>query len=328
MAVEILSIQSKALEGNPLGDPHVRKLHVIVPDDLPEGPVPCVWWLAGYAGVGRAMLGDDPWQEGLAERLTRLQAEGRIGPMIVALPDAFTRFGGCQYLSSPAVGDYETYLLEELRAAVEGRWAISSHAIAGKSSGGYGAIVHAMRRPDLFEAVVCHSGDMAFEMSLVPDIPHLMNAVRDYGSVDKLVASHGRTVKKKAGKWFGPLSMLALASVYSPDPDGPMGIGLPFDVEQGCLRPDVIERWLAHDPVRIVDDPTCQDALRKMKLVFVDCGRRDEHHLHWGARQFHHKLEAAGITHRYEEFDDGHRSTSYRLDESLPAIWDALTAQI
>lgn len=326
MAVEVLTIESKALEGNPLGDPHVRKLHVIVPDDLPSGPVPCVWWLAGYAGVGRAMLGDDPWQEGLEARLERLRAEGRIGPMIVALPDAFTRFGGCQYLSSPAVGDYEAYLFEELRGAVEARWSVSAHAIAGKSSGGYGAIVHAMRRPELFEAVVCHSGDMAFELSLVPDIPHLMNAVRDYGGVEALAEAHTKAVKKKAGKWFGPLSMLALASVYSPDPEAPMGIGLPFDLEQGCLREDVVARWLEHDPVRMIDRPDCQEALRKMKLVFVDCGRRDEHHLHWGALRFHKKLAAAGIPHRYEDFDDGHRSTSYRLDSSLPAIWEALGA--
>lgn len=326
MAVHVLPIDSAALRGNPLGDPHLRKLHVIAPDPLPAGPLPCVWWLAGYAGVGRAMLGDDPWQEGLAERIERLTAEGRIGPMIVALPEAFTRFGGCQYLSSPAVGDYEAYLFEEVRGALEQSFSISSHAIAGKSSGGYGAIVHAMKRPELFEAVACHSGDMGFEMSLVPDIPHLMNAVRDHGGVDKLAEAHQRAVKKKAGKWFGPLSMLALASVFSPDPEAPMGIGLPFDLEQGSLREDVIERWLDFDPVRMIDAPECQDALRKMKLVFVDCGRRDEHHLHWGALRFHNKLEAAKVPHRYETFDDGHRSTSYRLDVSLPALYEALTA--
>lgn len=319
-----LRIDSSALKGNALGDPHIRKLHVIVPDDLPDTPVPCVWWLAGYAGVGRAMLGDDPWQEGLEERLIRLREEGKIGPMIVALPDAFTRFGGCQYLSSPVVGDYETYLLSELRQAVQDKWQISSHAVAGKSSGGYGAIVHAMRRPDLFDAMVCHSGDMGFEMSLLPEIPLLMNAVRDHGGVEALAQAHQKTVKKKAGQWFGPLSVLALASVYSPDADAPMGIGLPFDLEQGCLRPEVTERWLAWDPVRMIDDAKHQQALAQMKLAFIDCGSRDEHHLHWGALQMHNKLKAAGVTHRYETFNGGHRSTSYRLDVSLPAIWEAL----
>jgi enterochelin esterase-like enzyme len=326
MTVVEIRHDSVALANNPLGDDPVRKLHLIVPDDLDhETPVPCVWWLAGYSGVGRSMLSHDPWQEGLAERVERLRREGRIGNMIVALPDAFTRLGGCQYLSSPAVGDYETYLLEELREVVTSRYQISAHAIAGKSSGGYGAIVHAMRRPDLFDAVACHSGDMGFEMALYPDIPKLMNAVRDHGGVEKMVAAFDGALKKRTGRWFGPIMVLALAAVYSPDPDEPMGIGLPFDLDEGTLDHARLEKWLAFDPVRMIDEARCQDALRTMKLVFVDCGTKDEHALHWGALQFHRKLERFDIPHVYETFDDGHRSTSYRLDESFPRLYDALT---
>jgi S-formylglutathione hydrolase FrmB len=178
------------------------------------------------------------------------------------------------------------------------RWRRASpsppHAIAGKSSGGYGALVHAMRHPELFQAVACHSGDMGFELALFGDLPQLMNAVRDHGSVEALVAAHGRAIKKKDGRWFGPLSMLALAAVYSPEADAPMGIGLPFDLAQGTLRAEVLQRWLDHDPVRMIERPEHQGALRDMKLVFVDCGRRDEHALHWGALAFHRRLEAAG----------------------------------
>lgn len=325
MAVDVITHASAALENNPLGDEHVRRVHVVVPDDHdPTVPVPCVWYLAGYAGVGRSMLSHDPWQEGLEERLIRLRKERRIGPMIVVLPDLFTKLGGCQYLGSQAVGDYETYLLEELRDVVTDRYATSGHAIAGKSSGGYGAIVHAMRRPDLFDAVACHSGDMGFELSLFPDIPQLMDAVRDHGGVEELVAAFDRAVKKKSGRWFGPLSMLALAAVYSPDPDEPLGIGLPFDLERGVLDHERLARWLAHDPVRMIDEAAHREALNEMKLVFLDCGRRDEHALHWGALAFHRKLSAAGIDHVFELFDDGHRGTGYRLDESLPRIYSAL----
>ncbi len=326
MTVVEIQHESSALAGNPLGDDPVRKLHLIVPDDLDhETPVPCVWYLAGYAGVGRSMLSHDPWQEGLAERVARLEKEARIGKMIVALPDAFTKLGGCQYLSSPAVGDYETYLLSELREVVTSRYAISGHGIAGKSSGGYGAIVHAMRRPDLFDAVVCHSGDMGFELSLYPDLPKLMNAVRDHGGVEALVASFDRALKKKSGRWFGPISMLALAAVYSPDESEPLGIGLPFDLENGTLDAARLEKWKAWDPVQMIDDEKCQAALRAMKLVFIDCGTKDEHGLHWGALQFHRKLERHGISHVYETFDDGHRGTGYRLDESLPRLFDVLS---
>jgi S-formylglutathione hydrolase FrmB len=325
--IVVLTIESEALKGNPLGDPHVRRLHLIVPDDLRDGDaVPCVWYLSGHAAVSRGMLSDDPWQEGLEERVVRLRRAGKLGKMIVALPDAFTKFGGAQYLGSTAVGDYETYLFSEVRGAICGRFAISKHAIAGKSSGGYGAIVHAMRRPDLFSAVACHSGDMGFRLALTGEIATLMNAVRDHGSIEAFVRAFERTQKKREGRWLGPVSVLALAAVYSPDPSKPMGIELPFDLEKGEIDERVFARWLAYDPVVMIDTEQSQEALKRSKLVYVDCGRRDEYQLHWGARAFHRKLEQYGIAHQYEEFDDGHRNTSYRLDESLPKLFGAVTS--
>ena len=35
-------------------------------------------------------------------------------------------------------------------------------------------------------------------------------------------------------------------------------------------------------------------------------------------------LNAHGITHLYEEFDDGHMGTAYRFDRSLPLLVEAL----
>ena len=320
-----LTVSSDALVDNPLRDPHRRDLYLVGPDGMPEGPAPVVWYLAGYGGVGGTLLSHDPWQEGLEARLTRLYAKGAIGPLWVALPDAFTRLGGCQYLSSPAVGDYARYLLDECRAVVTARVPVTRHAIAGKSSGGFGALVHAMRRPDLFDAVVCHSGDLGFEMSVFPDIPRLMDAIRDHGSVEALLEAHHEAPNKREGRWFAPLMVLALAAVYSPDPSGPLGIGLPFDLERGTLLPEVLDRWRAWDPVRWVERSEYQEALRGMRLVFVDCGRRDEHFLHWGARAFSRKLEDAGVDHVFELFDGGHRGTGFRLDVSLPRLSAALT---
>jgi enterochelin esterase family protein len=202
------------------------------------------------------------------------------------------------------------------------------HGIVGKSSGGFGAIVHAMRRADVFRAVACHSGDMAFELSLIPDIPKLMNAVRDFGSVEAFVAAFDASDRKKDGAWFGPVSVLSLCAVFSPDAGAPLGIGVPFDVETGMLDRAMLERWLAWDPVRMIDRREHQAALRSMRLVYVDCGKHDEHALHWGARAFAAKLRSYGIVHRHEEFDGGHRNTSNRLDVSLPLLYEALASGV
>jgi enterochelin esterase family protein len=327
MSVLTLEHHSSALRANPLGDPARRRLPLILPDDLAAGEaVPCLWWLAGYAGTGQRSLSHDPWEEGLEERLIRLRAEGRIGKMIVALPDAFTKYGGSQYISSSAQGDYERYLGEELPLLVESRYAISRHGIAGKSSGGYGALIHAMKRPQRFVAAACHSGDLGFRLAYLPDLPVLMAAVAAHGGLEAFVRAFDQAQKKKEARWFGPMSVLAMAAAYSPDPSRPLGVALPFDLEKNDLDLEVFERWRRHDPVELVEDPKVQDSLRSLRLLFIDCGRQDEHHLHFGARALSQKLRAYGVAHEHQEFDDGHRSTSYRLDVSLPKLYQALVA--
>ncbi|MEE2901026.1 MAG: alpha/beta hydrolase-fold protein [Myxococcota bacterium] len=326
MPVEIFTHNSKALRDNPLGDPYVRELHCIVPDGLSDNePVGVLWYLSGYAGVSRGMLSGDPWQESLQARISRLQAEGLVGPMIVALPDCFTKYGGSQFLDSPAQGLYETYLLKELREFVESKFNVSGHAIAGKSSGGYGALFHAMRNPGQFRAAVCHSGDLGFRLAHTGELPLLMNAIHEHGGVENLVKAFDKAKKKKTGRWIGPMSMLAYAAAYSPDETQPLGIALPFDLSTGQIDEAVFARWLALDPVEMVTDKDCQESLRSLDLLFIDCGSRDEYHLQWGARGLKRKLDSLGIEHVYQEFNDGHRSTSYRLDVSLPLIYKALS---
>jgi hypothetical protein len=63
-----------------------------------------------------------------------------------------------------------------------------------------------------------------------------------------------------------------------------------------------------------------------MRLVYVDCGTKDEFNLIWGARTLHRKLAERRIRHVYEEFDDGHFDIQFRYDTSLPLLWRALKA--
>jgi len=319
---EVLEVRSEALRGNPLGDPHVRELHVLVPEV--EGTHPVIWVLGGYSGTPGSLLADDPWSEGLLRRVNRLASDGKLQPAIFVLPDCFTSLGGSQYLDSSAVGPYEPYLWEECRAAVEARWSCGKHGVAGKSSGGYGAIVNALRHPDLVRAVACHAGDMAFEYCYLGHFPALANALRRHGGVEAFFEAFRAATKKRSGEWFDPIQTLCMAACYSPDPRAPLGIGLPFDPETLALVPEVWERWLALDPVRMVDDPRHTETLKRLDLLFIDAGTRDEYHLQWGARRLAAKLRASGVAHEHEEFEDSHSSTSYRYDVSLPKLSAAL----
>ncbi|MDI3299630.1 MAG: alpha/beta hydrolase-fold protein [Bacillota bacterium] len=324
--VERFLVRSRALEGNPLGDPVEREVLLLVPPGARPGEaLPHVWMLAGFGGTGRSFLNFEPWAESLPERVDRLYREGRIGPMLFALPDTFTALGGNQHVDSEGVGRYARFLWEEARPAVEARYPARGRAVAGKSSGGYGALVNAMRHPGLFDACVAHSADMAFELCYWPDLGDLLREAERAGGLrafrEQLL---GRRWLHLTGSLRSAVNLYAMALTYAPDPAAPGGTRLPVDPETGSLDEEVWQRWLEHDPVRMALRPEAQEALRRLQLLFFDCGTQDEFNLLYGARRLHRLLEAAGVAHRFETFEDGHQGVGYRWDRSLPLVWETL----
>jgi enterochelin esterase family protein len=329
VTVEMPEFASRALAENPPGDPAVRALPIILPPGyaMMERRYPVIVMLAGFTGKGISLLNEDPWQPNLAQRLDRLYAAG-MPHVIVVLPDCFTRYGGSQYLNSAATGCYEDYLIDEIIPYVDAHYrtlpTAVSRAVMGKSSGGYGAMIQGMRHPEVFGAVACHSGDMAFELCYAPDFPKFCNGINAAGGVDAWWAKFAAKVKKGSGD-FDTLNILAMAACYSPDASAPLGIGLPVDLHTCERIPAVWSRWLAWDPVAIIDQHA--DALRGLRLLYLDCGFRDQFNLHYGARQFVRRLAERGIAHEYEEFDDDHSSVQYRYDVSLPRLAAALVRE-
>lgn len=328
--VVIETLSSRALEGNALGDPAIRRVAVWLPPSYTtdrERRFPVIYWLAGYAGTGEMLFQGNPWQPGLGERLDRLVGEGRMGEAIVVAPDGFSRWGGGQYLDSPVSGGYETHVVRELVPEMDRRLRTrpgrEGRAIAGKSSGGFGALVLAMRHPDAFSAVAAHAPDAYFELSVLPDVPRAARTLRRHGGVAGFLA-HFETAPVKRPDDFTTIMMLALAASYSPEAGRPGGVALPFDIETGEIDPAVWRRWKAWDPVEMAGGHA--DALRRMKLVFIDAGTRDEHNLDLGARILTGRLRALGVAVQHEEFEDGHRGTAYRYDVSLPLLAAALGA--
>ncbi len=107
-----------------------------------------------------------------------------------------------------------------------------------------------------------------------------------------------------------------------PDPKTALGFRLPFNLETGELIPARWRRWQRNDPVNLV--ASCKRNLKSMRGIYVDCGWRDQYHLHYGARLLSKRLTQHGIAHVYEEFDDNHSSIDYRMDVSLPYLYRAL----
>jgi enterochelin esterase family protein len=319
--VEIWRHESQVLKGNPLGDPFERDVIVYLPPEYDENErYPTVYALTGFTGRGRMMLNDNAFTPNFAERMDKLIAEGVIKPMIAVLPDCFTYYGGSQYINSSATGNYEDYLIEEIVPFVDENFCTiadkNSRAVMGKSSGGYGALIMAMRHADVFGLACSTSGDCYFNYCYLSDFPKAFRAIK--GKPKEFVAKFWDETAKKGKDDFSGLNIIGMSACYSPNPSSEYGFDLPFDLKTGEILANVWAKWLTHDPVRLAEKYL--DKLKSLKLLYIDAGTRDEFALDLGAKILSKKLKEFDVPHIHEEFDDGHFNISYRYNRSLELI--------
>jgi len=154
-------------------------------------------------------------------------------------------------------------------------------------------------------------------------MPRCLRQLAEHGGSVAALVDAAHATAKPSDELVSALEILAMAASYDPDVTAPLGVRLPVDPETCELIPERWERWLAWDPVRMVDAHA--GGLRRLAGLYVDCGRRDQFNLIHGARRLHRALERLAIDHRYEEFDDDHTAIDYRMDASLPFLARALT---
>jgi Putative esterase len=325
-----LEIESAVLRDNPLGDPHVRPLWVYVPpayDAEPERRFPSIYLIQGMTGQVDMWWNRSAFRPTTPERIDRLFAEEDCPPAIVVFVDCWTSYGGSQFIDSPGTGRYSEYLCQEVVSFVDSRYRTLAEAahrgITGKSSGGYGAMVTPMLRPDLFGGLGTHSGDALFELCYLPEFRDTVRALRDDydGSYERFWEDfHSRPPLSKPSDY--PLvNTYAMAACYSANEDG--SIELPFDVATGMLRDEVWQRWLAWDPVRMARRHA--DALRSLRAIYIDAGKRDEWFLDLGAEAFRRELEGLGITDvSCELFDATHMGIEYRYPLAIRYLAERL----
>ncbi len=346
---------SEVLRGNPFKDPVQRELVVWLPPgydaDRSEG-YPVFYDLAGFTGSGPARINWKPFGENMVERLERLTHLKKIGPVIVVFPDCYTSLGGNQYINSSALGQYEDYLNKELVPFVDSVFntkANAAHrACFGKSSGGYGAMLQGMKHPEVWGAIANLSGDAYFDFIYRRDWPNTLDELARYRAVKYSLTNSSAAEKKRrqnimrgmddgrikrflSSVWSREkisfseghcLMNLCMAATYDPDPKAPLGFRIPFDADTGELIESRWRHWTAHDPIHLVK--RYKGNLKKLKAIWVECGSRDQYSIHYGTRILSNELNRYGIEHVYEEFPDNHSDLDYRLDHSLPYLYQAI----
>jgi Putative esterase len=322
-----LIVESELLAENPLGDSPRRPLLVYQAPGI-AGRVPAVYVIQGYGGQVREWLNRDSFDPAPIDRLDAMFAAGDCPPAVVAFVDAWTALGGSQFLNSPAVGRYLDYLCDEVVPFVDAAYptlpAREHRGIAGKSSGGYGAMVVPMLRPDVFGGLASHAGDALFECCYLPAFPRVARGLRDHfdGSLDAMLDQVRQAEHFDWGKFGEAYSTYACAAAYSPDPNDPSKVRLPFEVETGRLIDEVWARWLALDPVRMAARHA--EALRSMRRIYLDAGRSDDWFLDLGAQAFAGELEKIGAEYTLELFDGTHSGFAHRYPGAIRELVLAL----
>ena len=315
-------VSFSTLHGNPLGDPAERPLTVYVPpgyDDEPGRRYPSIYVLQGYTGHV-AM-----WDNRTAYRLTFPEAadgvfaRGEAPPALVVLVDAWTAYGGSQFVDSPGTGRYHTYLCDEVVPWVDAHYRTldtpAHRGVTGKSSGGFGAFITPMLRPDLFGGLASHAGDSLYEHCYIAEFGKAARALRDFdGDIWAWWADFSSRPAFTKPTDAGLLMTLGCSAAFSATPDG--RVELPFDTRSGRLRDDVWQRWLAWDPVRMV--ARYADALRGLRAIWIDAGTSDEWYLDLGARAMVDALADIGVEDvHFETYDAGHGGIDWRYPLSL-----------
>jgi S-formylglutathione hydrolase FrmB len=317
-------ISSELLRGNPLGDPAERPLLVYVPpgyDDRPDRRYPAVYVIQGYTGHVVMWANRSPFRQPFIETADAVFAREEAPPALVVYVDAWTAYGGSQFVDSPGTGRYHSYLCDEVVPWVDEHYrtqADAAHrAIMGKSSGGFGAMITPMLRPDLFGALATHAGDSLYEYCYIPEFAKSARHLRDYdGDIWRWWEDFRSRVPFTKAEDHSLLMLLGVSACFSAREDG--SVDLPIDGATGVIRPDVWQRWLDWDPVRMA--PKYADALRSLRAVWIDAGTRDEWFLDLGAQAFRAALGEVGVPDElihFELFDATHMGIDYRYPMSL-----------
>lgn len=324
--VDRLRLISEALKRNPLGDPNERPVWVQKPpgyDDNSARRYPVIYVLMGYGGLLTNLQYRQPYAPLLLESVDALHVEDPATQFLTVYLDGWTRYGGSQYVDSPGTGRYHTFFCDEVVPFIDRLYRTlpdrDHRAVTGKSSGGFGAMITAMLRPDLFSVFASQAGDALYETNYMREFGAATRALREYDG-DIMTFWADFTSRPAFSKTSDQILwvLLGVAACFSADADG--RVVLPFDTTTGRVRDEVWARWLAWDPVRMLEQSSFADAMLSMNGIWVDAGTSDDFNLDLGALAFTDGLTAIGVPSdrlNFELVDANHWTISHRYPAAL-----------
>ena len=293
-------ITSRALEGNLLGDPATRKFYVLVPQDYETTDLryPVVYVLPWGNSTAGSNVG------GFKGAFEKLLGVGEAREMILVFPDGSNKLGASLFRSSPTIGDYETYLVQELVDYVDANYrtlaASESRGLAGCSNGGDATMRVALKYPNIF-SVAAPSGGLYDETMEKHELLLL-----ELDNLRKLPESPSEVAYQAPPEvaWY-----IQTAAGSAPNPDSPpLFLDMPFRIVDGKAEivPEVsvkiVENDKVHEALRYVEQPS------RLRGILIQHALRDPYNPTELVRGFDRLLTEQGVEHEYLEFDTSHCS--------------------
>lgn len=307
---ERVTLHSKALEGNLIGDTPVREISIYLPPGYhtnPEVRYPVLYMLHGFTDSDNQWFGFENHWINLPSIVDSAIQSGISREMIVVMPNAYNSFKGSLYSSSLTIGDWETFITQELVDFIDQRYRTmadkNSRGLAGHSMGGYGTIRLGMKYPDVYAAIYllspcCMSENMNSNAGLIKNVTAVT------------------TKEQLAEQPFFVSATLAGAAAWAPNPKKPpLYLDVPF--KDGTVDENIANKLAANATLSVLDQYIYN--LKKLKAIGMDAGEQD-YGISAATRQLHERLEAYEIDHLYESYQGDHlNKISQRIrDHVLP----------
>lgn len=299
---ETIEVAGETLRGNPLNDPVARRVAIFAPRQAKASePLPIVYFLPGFGGSSEEFIAQG--ERSAFAALVQQLADGGL-PLVIAVPDGRNRWGGSQYLNSPAQGNYADYIADEVVAAVEKKYPAAKgragRIVAGHSSGGYGALMLAMSRQKVFGGVIALAPDSDFEVTHRKVVEQL--SVRRVTAREAAAFAAPRNAPR-AGDGLVEL-ILGLSAAYAPaGPAQPGRFHWLYD-DAGNFQPQVWQQWLDRDPLLVVQKDA--RAFDPDQRIYLDGAIRDEWGFNVSARKIYDLLRKRPAPVTFHEPPGGH----------------------
>lgn len=313
--LEVIDFDSRSLKNNALHDPARRKIAIFVPAQYTNNArLPIVYYLPGYGGSSENFIRRSNQWLAFTQKLA-----DQVAPMLLVAVDGRSRWGGSQYLDSPAQGKYASYVCVDVVRAVESRYPAPLNGvrriIAGHSSGGFGALRLGMAEQTLFDGVIALSPDSDFPVTHLP-LVKLRGVTNAPWSEIKLLAAGAAPAPKDGDLLYA----VGLSAAYAP-----VGRFHPGHFEwlydaRGHLRQSVWQRWLRNDPLTIAE--TKWRAFSARQAIYLDGAAHDEYSANIGAREIYKAICNRSTRCTFYEPPGRHGDhVPARLERGLEWIW-------